>query len=250
MPLVLWGQTRLDRAYFLVHETDIAMVIIDAQNVCKSLTLADQSLDILTRLNLKVQAGESLAIVGKSGSGKSTLLSLLAGLDSVSSGHIFLQGKDLTALDEDGRAGVRKDHVGFIFQNFQLLPHLSALDNVMLPLELSFASDARKKAVGWLQKVGLGERLDHQPNQLSGGEQQRVAIARAFACEPDILFADEPTGNLDEHTGQTIIDLLFNLNSEQSITLILVTHDDDLAKQCQRQVHLEDGVLTEQVLTA
>jgi len=226
------------------------MVIIDAQNVCKSLTLADQSLDILTRLNLKVQAGESLAIVGKSGSGKSTLLSLLAGLDSVSSGHIFLQGKDLTALDEDGRAGVRKDHVGFIFQNFQLLPHLSALDNVMLPLELSFASDARKKAVGWLQKVGLGERLDHQPNQLSGGEQQRVAIARAFACEPDILFADEPTGNLDEHTGQTIIDLLFNLNSEQSITLILVTHDDDLAKQCQRQVHLEDGVLTEQVLTA
>ena len=240
----------MDRAYFLVHETDIAMVIIDAQNVCKSLTLADQSLDILTRLNLKVQAGESLAIVGKSGSGKSTLLSLLAGLDSVSSGHIFLQGKDLTALDEDGRAGVRKDHVGFIFQNFQLLPHLSALDNVMLPLELSFASDARKKAVGWLQKVGLGERLDHQPNQLSGGEQQRVAIARAFACEPDILFADEPTGNLDEHTGQTIIDLLFNLNSEQSITLILVTHDDDLAKQCQRQVHLEDGVLTEQVLTA
>ncbi len=240
----------MDRAYFLVHETDIAMVIIDAQDVCKSLTLADQSLDILTRLNLKVQAGESLAIVGKSGSGKSTLLSLLAGLDSVSSGHIFLQGKDLTTMDEDGRAGVRKDHVGFIFQNFQLLPHLSALDNVMLPLELSFASDARKKAIGWLQKVGLGERLDHQPNQLSGGEQQRVAIARAFACEPDILFADEPTGNLDEHTGQTIIDLLFNLNSEQSITLILVTHDDDLAQQCQRQVHLEDGVLTEQVITA
>ncbi len=226
------------------------MAIIDAQNVCKSLTLADQSLDILTSLNLKVLAGESLAIVGKSGSGKSTLLSLLAGLDSVSSGHIFLQGKDLTALDEDGRASVRKDHVGFIFQNFQLLPHLSALDNVMLPLELSFAGDARKKAIGWLEKVGLGERLDHQPNQLSGGEQQRVAIARAFACEPDILFADEPTGNLDEHTGQTIIDMLFNLNSEQKITLILVTHDDDLAKQCQRQVHLEDGVLTEQVITA
>jgi len=226
------------------------MAIIDAQNVCKSLTLADQSLDILTSLNLKVEAGESLAIVGKSGSGKSTLLSLLAGLDSVSSGHIFLQGKDLTTMDEDGRASVRKDHVGFIFQNFQLLPHLSALDNVMLPLELSFAGDARKKAIGWLQKVGLGERLDHQPNQLSGGEQQRVAIARAFACEPDILFADEPTGNLDEHTGQTIIDLLFNLNGEQNITLILVTHDDDLAKQCQRQVHLEDGVLTEQVITA
>ena len=226
------------------------MAIIDAQNVCKSLTLADQSLDILTNLNLSVQAGESLAIVGKSGSGKSTLLSLLAGLDSVSSGHILLQGKDLTVMDEDGRAAVRKDHVGFIFQNFQLLPHLSALDNVMLPLELSFAGDARQKAIGWLQKVGLGERLEHQPNQLSGGEQQRVAIARAFACEPDILFADEPTGNLDEHTGQTIIDLLFNLNSEQNITLILVTHDDDLAKQCQRQVHLEDGVLSERVALA
>ncbi|MEY8247765.1 MAG: ABC transporter ATP-binding protein [Bermanella sp.] len=225
------------------------MAIIEAQDVCKSLTLAEQSLDILTGLNLKVESGESLAIVGKSGSGKSTLLALLAGLDTVSSGHIFLQGKDLTVMDEDGRASVRKDHVGFIFQNFQLLPHLSALDNVMLPLELSFARDARQKAMGWLQKVGLAARLHHQPNQLSGGEQQRVAIARAFACEPDILFADEPTGNLDEHTGQTIVDLLFNLNREQNITLILVTHDDDLAKQCQRQVHLEDGVLSERVLT-
>ncbi len=226
------------------------MAIIDAQDVCKSLTLADQSLDILIRLNLQVQAGESLAIVGKSGSGKSTLLSLLAGLDSVSSGHIFLQGKDLSVMDEDGRAAVRKDHVGFIFQNFQLLPHLSALDNVMLPLELNFSSDARNKAIDWLQKVGLKERLDHQPNQLSGGEQQRVAIARAFACEPDILFADEPTGNLDEHTGQTIIDLLFELNTQQNITLILVTHDDDLAQQCERQVHLEDGVLSERTAMA
>ncbi len=226
------------------------MAIIDAQNVCKSLSLADQSLDILTNLNLKVEAGESLAIVGKSGSGKSTLLSLLAGLDSVSSGHIFVAGKDLTTMDEDGRAAVRKEHVGFIFQNFQLLPHLSALDNVMLPLELSFAKDARGKAIEWLEKVGLGQRLEHQPNQLSGGEQQRVAIARAFACEPDILFADEPTGNLDEHTGKTIVDLLFSLNTEQNITLILVTHDDDLAKQCQRQVHLEDGVLSEQVAMA
>ena len=226
------------------------MAIIDAQDVCKSLTLADQSLDILVRLNLKVQAGESLAIVGKSGSGKSTLLSLLAGLDSVSSGHIFLKDKDLSVMDEDGRAAVRKDHVGFIFQNFQLLPHLSALDNVMLPLELNFSSDARNKAIDWLQKVGLKERLDHQPNQLSGGEQQRVAIARAFACEPDILFADEPTGNLDEHTGQTIIDLLFELNTQQNITLILVTHDDDLAQQCERQVHLEDGVLSERTAMA
>ena len=226
------------------------MAIINAQNVCKSLALADQSLDILTNLNLEVEAGESLAIVGKSGSGKSTLLSLLAGLDSVSSGHIFVAGKDLTTLDEDGRAAVRKEHVGFIFQNFQLLPHLSALDNVMLPLELSFATNARDKAIEWLEKVGLGQRLEHQPNQLSGGEQQRVAIARAFACEPDILFADEPTGNLDEHTGQTIVDLLFELNTEQNITLILVTHDDDLAKQCQRQVHLEDGILSKQVVMA
>ena len=221
------------------------MAIIDVQNLCKSLTMGEQSLDILSSVNLTVQKGESLAIVGKSGSGKSTLLSLLAGLDSASSGHIFVQGKDLSVLDEDGRAAIRKDHVGFIFQNFQLLPHLSALDNVMLPLELSFDSDARAKAIDWLEKVGLGQRLHHQPNQLSGGEQQRVAIARAFACEPDILFADEPTGNLDEHTGQTIVDLLFNLNGELNITLILVTHDDDLAKQCQRQVHLEDGVLTE-----
>jgi putative ABC transport system ATP-binding protein len=230
--------------------SDMVMAIIDAQDVCKSLSLADQSLDILIRLNLKVQAGESLAIVGKSGSGKSTLLSLLAGLDSVSSGHIFLQGKDLSVMDEDGRAAVRKDHVGFIFQNFQLLPHLSALDNVMLPLELNFSRDARSKAIDWLQKVGLKDRLNHQPNQLSGGEQQRVAIARAFACEPDILFADEPTGNLDEHTGQTIIDLLFELNTQQNITLILVTHDDDLAQQCERQVHLEDGVLSERTAMA
>ena len=221
------------------------MAIIDVQNLCKSLTMADQSLDILSSVNLTIQEGESLAIVGKSGSGKSTLLSLLAGLDSASSGHVFVQGKDLSVLDEDGRAAIRKDHVGFIFQNFQLLPHLSALDNVMLPLELSFDKDARQKAIGWLEKVGLGKRLDHQPNQLSGGEQQRVAIARAFACEPDILFADEPTGNLDEHTGQTIVDLLFSLNSELNITLILVTHDNDLAQQCQRQVHLEDGLLTE-----
>ncbi len=210
--------------------------------------MAEQTLDILSGLNLQVQAGESLAIVGKSGSGKSTLLSLLAGLDSVSSGHIFVQGKDLTQLDEDGRAAIRNEHVGFIFQNFQLLPHLSALDNVMLPLELSFDSQARAKAIGWLDKVGLGTRLDHQPNQLSGGEQQRVAIARAFACEPDILFADEPTGNLDEHTGQSIVDLLFGLNREQNITLIIVTHDDDLAKKCERQVHLEDGALVEQTV--
>jgi putative ABC transport system ATP-binding protein len=149
-------------------------------------------------------------------------------------------------MDEDGRAAIRKQHVGFVFQNFQLLPHLTALDNVMLPLELLGIKNPSKIAKDWLGKVGLADRLDHQPNQLSGGEQQRVAIARAFCAEPDILFADEPTGNLDEHTGQTIESLLFSLNKELGTTLILVTHDDELAKRCQRQVHLEDGVLTEQ----
>ncbi len=226
------------------------MAIIETKNLSKSLTLADQRLHILCNVNFTVEAGQSLAIVGKSGSGKSTLLSLLAGLDSASSGSILLQGKDLSVLNEDGRAAVRKAHVGFIFQNFQLLPHLSALDNVMLPLELSLVENAREKAIEWLDKVGLKERLNHQPNQLSGGEQQRVAIARAFVMEPDILFADEPTGNLDEHTGNSIIDLLFSLNDVSNTTLILVTHDDDLAKKCQRQVLLEDGQLTELSLTA
>lgn len=219
--------------------------MLQVKNVSKTLTLADQSLDILTGVNLSVASGESIAIVGKSGSGKSTLLSLLAGLDGASSGHIFIQDQDLSAMNEDGRASIRNEHVGFVFQNFQLLPHLSALDNVMLPLELSGDAQAVEKAKSWLDKVGLSDRLDHQPNQLSGGEQQRVAIARAFACEPDILFADEPTGNLDEHTGGKIEDLLFELNSELGTTLVLVTHDEELAKKCQRQVHLEDGQLTE-----
>lgn len=219
--------------------------MLQVQNVSKTLTLADQSLDILSGVNLEVSTGESIAIVGKSGSGKSTLLSLLAGLDGASTGHILIHGQDLSSMSEDGRAEIRNKHVGFVFQNFQLLPHLSALDNVMLPLELTGDEDAQSKAKSWLDKVGLADRLDHQPNQLSGGEQQRVAIARAFACEPDILFADEPTGNLDEQTGSKIEDLLFELNSELGTTLILVTHDEELAKKCQRQVHLEDGQLTE-----
>lgn len=219
--------------------------MITVENLTKSLTLGDQTLTILADVNVSVGRGETLAIVGKSGSGKSTLLSLLAGLDQASSGHIYINGDDLSALSEDGRAAMRKQHVGFVFQNFQLLPHLSALDNVMLPLELSGADGAKEKAKLWLQKVGLSERLDHQPNQLSGGEQQRVAIARAFACEPDILFADEPTGNLDEHTGEMIEDLLFDLNGQLNTTLILVTHDETLAQRCQRQVHLVDGRLIE-----
>lgn len=219
--------------------------MINVEQLCKSLSLGDETLDILENINLSVKSGESIAIVGKSGSGKSTLLSLLAGLDKVTSGQVFIKGQDLSAMDEDGRAAVRNQHVGFVFQNFQLLPHLSALDNVMLPLELKVSANAKKQATNWLAKVGLSERLMHQPNQLSGGEQQRVAIARAFVCEPDILFADEPTGNLDEHTGQTIEDLLFTLNKEIGTTLVLVTHDEELAKKCARQVHLEDGKLVE-----
>lgn len=221
--------------------------MIEVENLCKSLTLGEQTLDILTNVNVSVTAGETIAIVGKSGSGKSTLLSLLAGLDKATSGHVRILGQDLSNMDEDGRAAVRKQHVGFVFQNFQLLPHLSALDNVMLPLELAGDANAKSKAQNWLEKVGLSERLDHQPNQLSGGEQQRVAIARAFACEPDVLFADEPTGNLDEHTGEKIEDLLFDLNAQLNTTLVLVTHDETLAKRCQRQVHLIDGKLVETV---
>ncbi|GAA6134970.1 ABC transporter ATP-binding protein [Oceaniserpentilla sp. 4NH20-0058] len=220
--------------------------MIKVENLCKSLTLGEQTLAILSDVNVAVNAGETLAIVGKSGSGKSTLLSLLAGLDKATSGHVYIKGQDLSGMSEDERASIRKQHVGFVFQNFQLLPHLSALDNVMLPLELSGTNvDAKKTATDWLEKVGLAERLEHQPNQLSGGEQQRVAIARAFACSPDILFADEPTGNLDEHTGEMIEDLLFDLNTQLNTTLILVTHDEALAKRCQRQVHLQDGQLLE-----
>lgn len=221
------------------------MSVIVAENLGKEVSLGDQSLTILNGLNVSVEQGQSLAIIGRSGSGKSTLLSLLAGLDSATSGSLKLNGQELTNLDEDGRAAVRNQHVGFIFQSFQLLPHLTALDNVMLPLELSGDDQAKEKAIHWLKKVGLAERLDHQPNQLSGGEQQRVAIARAFVTEPEILFADEPTGNLDPHTGQTIVDLLFSLNREHGTTLILVTHDHDLAGVCDRQMLLDAGALTE-----
>ena len=219
--------------------------MIKVENLCKSLSLAEQTLHILSDVNLSVQAGETIAIVGKSGSGKSTLLSLLAGLDQASSGHVYIKDQDLSTMNEDGRAAIRNQHVGFVFQNFQLLPHLSALDNVMLPLELNANPQAKQQARDWLSKVGLADRLEHQPNQLSGGEQQRVAIARAFVCEPDILFADEPTGNLDEHTGQVIEEMLFKLNKEVGTTLVLVTHDETLAKKCARQVHLENGKLIE-----
>ena len=202
-------------------------------------------LAILDGLSLRVTAGESVAIVGASGSGKTTLLSLLAGLDLPSSGEIRLAGESLTALDEDGRARLRAGRVGFVFQSFQLLAGLTALENVMLPAELAGHADAEARARATLDLVGLGQRLGHYPHQLSGGEQQRVAIARAFAGEPRILFADEPTGNLDLATGNRIVELLFELNRSRGTTLILVTHDNALAQRCQRVLTLRGGRLHE-----
>ncbi|WP_127478639.1 ATP-binding cassette domain-containing protein [Sulfurivermis fontis] len=215
--------------------------IVTAEQVGKQVEVAGGTLTILQDVSFRVGAGESLAIVGVSGSGKSTLLGLLAGLDLPSSGRIRLAGEELNALDEDGRARLRGQKVGFVFQTFQLLPGLTALENVMLPLELAGNGGAASQAGTLLERVGLGQRLDHYPRQLSGGEQQRVAIARAFAGDPALLFADEPTGNLDAATGARIIDLLFDLNAERGTTLILVTHDDKLAARCGRRLHLDAG---------
>lgn len=218
---------------------------IDAKQVGKTVLTSDGNLSILHDISLQVGHGDSIAIVGSSGSGKSTLLSLLAGLDCPSTGHISLMGQNLAELDEDGRAQLRGQQVGFVFQSFQLLPHLNAIENVMLPLEINGASEAnaRKEAKFWLEKVGLGSRLDHFPKTLSGGEQQRVALARAFINKPAILFADEPTGSLDEASGNRIIELLFELNRENHSTLVLVTHDPALAARCTRQLHLQGGRL-------
>lgn len=215
--------------------------ILDARNLNKVVPSAEGELSILADLSLQLAKGDSLAIVGTSGSGKSTLLGLLAGLDLPSSGEVHLAGHALAALDEDQRARVRAEHVGFVFQSFQLLDSLNALENVMLPLELDGRRDARERATELLGRVGLGERLHHYPRQLSGGEQQRVALARAFAAEPDVLFADEPTGNLDTHTGAHVTELLFELNRERGTTLVLVTHDERLAKRCHRMIRLEAG---------
>ena len=192
----------------------------------------------------EVRAGEAVAILGASGSGKSTLLGLLAGLDVPTSGKAWIGGEDLFALDEDGRARLRGQTVGFVFQSFQLLPALTALENVMLPLELRGDADAAARARVVLERVGLGERLGHYPRQLSGGEQQRVAVARAFVSEPRILFADEPTGNLDSATGEHVIELLFEMNRERGTTLVLVTHDPDLARRCDRRLHISAGAIT------
>lgn len=215
--------------------------IVSATGLSKRVGTAEGVLDILSGVHLEIKVGERVAITGVSGSGKSTLLGLLAGLDSPTEGEITLAGERLDRLDEDGRARVRAGRVGFVFQNFQLLPGLTALENVMLPLELAGIADAGDSARGLLTRVGLGERLSHYPRQLSGGEQQRVAMARAFAVNPAVLFADEPTGNLDSATGARIIDLLFDLNREHRTTLVLVTHDDNLAARCERHIHLDGG---------
>jgi putative ABC transport system ATP-binding protein len=215
--------------------------MIAARKLSKRVETAAGPLDILTDIDLEVRAGEAVAIVGVSGSGKSTLLGLLAGLDLPSAGEIFLSRYRLNDLDEDGRARVRGEMVGFVFQSFQLLPGLTALENVMLPLELIGARDPREQAVALLSDVGLAARLQHYPKQLSGGEQQRVAIARAFATGPAILFADEPTGNLDNVTGERVIELLFRLNRDKGTTLLLVTHDESLAGRCERLIRLEAG---------
>lgn len=223
------------------YSTEQVSYAVIAEDVGKQLELNNQKLEILRGISLKIKRGESLAIVGRSGSGKTTLLGLLAGLDTVTQGTISLMGNQLTDLSEDGRAAVRAEHVGFVFQSFQLLPSMTALENVMLPLELKGEASAKQYAQEFLERLGLGDRLDHYPSQLSGGEQQRVALARAFACKPDILFADEPTGNLDQETGQKIIDLMFELNEAHNTTLVMVTHDELLAARCQRSVDINNG---------
>ena len=218
---------------------------IDARCIGKTVPTGDGDLTILHDISLQIDHGESIAIVGSSGSGKSTLLSLLAGLDRPSTGDISLMGQNLGNLNEDACAQLRGEYVGFVFQSFQLLPHLNAIENVMLPLELNAVPEvkARQEAKHWLEKVGLGSRLEHFPKTLSGGEQQRVALARAFINKHAILFADEPTGSLDRASGDRVIELLFELNQENNSTLVLVTHDPALAARCTRQLHLQDGRL-------
>ena len=218
--------------------------MIRAKDLGKTVTTSEGQLTILKGIDLEIKESESVAIVGASGSGKTTLLSLLAGLDTPTAGQIFLGDYEITALDEEERAKVRSELVGFVFQSFQLLGSLSAIENVMLPSELRGDSGAGDKAQELLERVGLGHRINHYPRQLSGGEQQRVAIARAFASSVELLFADEPTGNLDTATGQHVIDLTFELNREFGTTLILVTHDQRLAERCDRAIHLASGEIT------
>ena len=224
--------------------------ILRASELVKRVPTAEGELTILDHVDVSVEAGESVAIVGASGSGKTTLLGMLAGLDLPTSGSVWLDGDELTALDEEERAKVRSRAVGFVFQTFQLIDSLTALENVMLPVELRGDSSARGDAEAFLGRVGLGSRLTHYPRQLSGGEQQRVAIARAFASRPKVLFADEPTGNLDTQTGHRIVELLFELNRESQATLVLVTHDHELAQRCDAVITLEAGRVIENAVAA
>lgn len=218
-------------------------VVLSAHGLGKEVSSPEGTLTILNDVSFTIGTGESVAVVGASGAGKSTLLALLAGLDLPTRGHVMLNGKNLSEMDEDGRARMRAASVGFVFQSFHLVPSLNALENVMLPLELAGSGDARRAAKALIGKVGLGERWSHYPSQLSGGEKQRVAIARAFATEPAVLFADEPTGNLDSKTGANVMELMFELNRTTSTTLVLVTHDNELADRCDRKLVLDSGVL-------
>jgi len=225
-------------------------IILKVKNLSKTYQSGDKSLQVLHNISFTLEAGKSLAIVGPSGSGKTTLLGLAAGLDQSDEGTVEINQIKLSSLSEDDRAQIRNEHVGFIFQNFQLIPTLSALENVMVPLELRGDNSAKEVAKDLLEQVGLADRADHYPSQLSGGEQQRVAIARAFSNEPKVLFADEPTGNLDEETGQKIEDLLFALNREKGTALVLVTHDAQLAQKTNQIIHLKGGKMVESSLKA
>ena len=222
------------------------MPIIKVSNLSKTVDSGYEKIEILKQINFQIDSGDSVAIVGASGSGKSTLLGLMAGLDTPSDGEILFKNETFSNLNEDKRAAIRSNSVGFVFQNFYLVPGLNVLENVMLPLEIHKGDHSiQQQAEKYIEKVGLSHRIKHLPAQLSGGEQQRVALARAFVTEPEILFADEPTGNLDQHTGEHIIDLLFQLNQSTSTTLVLVTHDMALAKKCQSQYHLDEGCIIE-----
>ena len=220
-------------------------MVIEVRELSKRVDSGGQPLTILHEISFSVAAGETVAIVGASGSGKSTLLGLMAGLDQASSGSVALAGEELAGLDEDARAVLRGRLLGFVFQTFQLLPSLTAIENVMLPLELAGAANARREAERWLQRVGLVHRLQHYPKHLSGGEQQRVALARAFAPGPRLVLADEPTCNLDAVTGHQVIDLMFAINAESATTLILVTHDEEIAARCRRRLRMDAGQLEE-----
>ena len=222
-------------------ETEKKTFALEAENLSKIVTSPEGMLTILDQVSLQVSFGERIAIIGASGAGKSTLLGLLAGLDLPTSGKVWLGSSELTALDEDGRAALRANEVGFVFQSFHLIPSLTALENVMLPLELASHEQPLQAAMQALQNVGLGERAGHYPRQLSGGEKQRVAIARAYVVQPTVLFADEPTGNLDQQTGETVIDILFRMNQEYGTTLVLVSHDLGLAERCDRIITMEAG---------